>query len=124
MAPPRGEVYPKGPLPTSCATAVLPGVPTTALGLLWGCGLSAESFEGVVASGAVRFMGEAQAGSPFFNRTICLRNSGVSFTCNVVEGVAACRRLQPYVVGRVCSGMQQGCDRMGGCKPHAVLPAR
>ena len=74
----------KGPISTSRATAVVPGASTTlsAAGALWGCGLCAEPLGGVVRCGTGLFMGEEHEGSPFFNRTICLRNSGVSFTCN------------------------------------------
>ena len=74
----------KGPLSTCCATGAALGAPATfsAAGELMGFGGCAE-FLGltVTCDGRRTLMGEAHAGIPFFNRTICLWNSGVRRTC-------------------------------------------
>ena len=74
----------KGPLSTCCATGAALGAPATfsAAGELWGFNGCAP-FLGltVTCDGRRTLMGEAHAGIPFFNRTICLWNSGVRRTC-------------------------------------------
>ena len=60
------------------------GAPATfsAAGELWGFGGCAEFLGLTVCCDVGLFMGEAHAGIPFFNRTICLWNSGVRRTCD------------------------------------------
>ena len=73
-----------GPLSTCCATGTVLGAPATfsAAGELWGFGGCAEFLGLTVCCDVGLFMGEAHAGIPFFNRTICLWNSGVRRTCD------------------------------------------
>ena len=74
----------KGPLSTCCATGAALGAPATfsAAGELWGFNGCAPFLGLAVAcDGRRTLMGEAHAGIPFFNRTICLWNSGVRRTC-------------------------------------------
>ena len=138
----------KGPLSTCCATGAALGAPATfsAAGELWGFNGCAP-FLGlaVTCDGRRTLMGEAHAGIPFFNRTICLWNSGVRRTCEpcVRERLgAACNddytasheRVQSHVMRGVAKSKRPSYRlRVAGCAPMVAgcifiwmqaLPAR